>query len=76
MHLVSPECPSVNRLSPSGENLLVNKKTGKLAWEDNSVEDRILHGQWSPPTVGTIGGVGQGVLGPGGQGGGQGVGRR
>ena len=26
-------------------------------WEDNSVEDRILHGQWSTPTVGEIGGV-------------------
>jgi outer membrane protein assembly factor BamB len=28
-----------------------------LVWEDNSVEDRILHGQWSTPTVGDIGGV-------------------
>ena len=26
-------------------------------WEDNSVQDRILHGQWSTPSVGTIGGV-------------------
>ena len=26
-------------------------------WEDNSVEDRILHGQWSTPSVGEIGGV-------------------
>ena len=26
-------------------------------WEDNSVENRILHGQWSTPSVGTIGGV-------------------
>ncbi len=25
-------------------------------WEDNSVEDRILHGQWSTPAVGRIGG--------------------
>jgi outer membrane protein assembly factor BamB len=39
--------------------LAVNKKTGKLVWEDNSVEDRILHGQWSTPSVGTIGGVAQ-----------------
>ena len=35
----------------------MNKTSGKLVWEDNSVEDRILHGQWSPPSVGTIGGV-------------------
>ncbi len=28
-------------------------------WEDNSVGDRILHGQWSTPSVGKIGGVDQ-----------------
>ena len=28
-------------------------------WEDNSVQDRILHGQWSTPSVGKIGGVDQ-----------------
>ena len=27
--------------------IAINKKTGKLVWEDNSVGDRILHGQWS-----------------------------
>ena len=26
-------------------------------WQDNSVGDRILHGQWSSPAVGSIGGV-------------------
>ena len=30
-------------------------------WEDNSVGRNILHGQWSPPTVGKIGGVDQAV---------------
>ena len=40
----------VNIPSPRAPSLIaVNKATGKLAWEDNSVEDRILHGQWSPP---------------------------
>jgi outer membrane protein assembly factor BamB len=34
-------------------------------WEDNSVEDRILHGQWSTPAVGRIGGVLQVVSGQG-----------
>ncbi len=48
----------VNVPSPRAPSLIaVNKTSGKLAWEDNSVEDRILHGQWSPPSVGTIGGV-------------------
>jgi outer membrane protein assembly factor BamB len=48
----------VNIPSPRAPALIaVNKHEGKLVWEDNSVEDRILHGQWSPPAVGTIGGV-------------------
>jgi outer membrane protein assembly factor BamB len=48
VNIPSPKAPAI---------IAVNKKTGKLAWEDNSVFDRILHGQWSSPTVGTIGGV-------------------
>ena len=48
VNIPSPKAPAI---------IAVNKKTGKLVWEDNSVEDRILHGQWSSPTVGTIGGV-------------------
>jgi outer membrane protein assembly factor BamB len=56
----------VNVPSPKAPALIaVNKKTGKLVWEDNSVEDRILHGQWSSPTVGTIGGVVQVIHGQG-----------
>ena len=43
-----PNAPSV---------IAVNRRTGKLAWQDNSVGDRILHGQWSSPAVGSIGGV-------------------
>ena len=35
----------------------MSKTTGKLVWEDNSVGDRILHGQWSSPAVGKIGDV-------------------
>ena len=50
VHIPSPKAPAV---------IALNKTTGKLVWEDNSVEDRILHGQWSTPTVGTIGGVDQ-----------------
>jgi outer membrane protein assembly factor BamB len=48
VHIPSPRAPSI---------IAINKNTGKLVWEDNSVEDRILHGQWSTPAVGTIGGV-------------------
>ncbi len=48
VHIPSPQAPSI---------IALNKNTGKLVWEDNSVEDRILHGQWSTPAVGTIGGV-------------------
>jgi len=56
VNIPSPKAPAI---------IAVNKKTGKLAWEDNSVNDRILHGQWSSPTVGTIGGVVQVVHGQG-----------
>ena len=50
----------VNIPSPKAPSLIaINRLTGKLAWEDNSVGDRILHGQWSTPAVGDIGGVRQ-----------------
>jgi outer membrane protein assembly factor BamB len=48
VNIPSPKAPAI---------LAIDKTTGKLVWEDNSVEDRILHGQWSTPSVGTIGGV-------------------
>jgi outer membrane protein assembly factor BamB len=48
VNIPSPKAPAV---------IAVNKQTGKLVWEDNSVFDKILHGQWSSPSVGTIGGV-------------------
>jgi len=49
-HVPSPKAPAI---------IALDKKTGKLAWQDNSVEDRILHGQWSTPSAGRIGGVDQ-----------------
>jgi outer membrane protein assembly factor BamB len=48
VNIPSPRAPAI---------IAVNKKTGELVWEDNSVGERILHGQWSSPAVGTIGGV-------------------
>jgi outer membrane protein assembly factor BamB len=56
VNIPSPKAPAI---------IALNRTTGKLVWEDNSVEDRILHGQWSAPSVGTIGGVMQVVHGQG-----------
>ena len=56
VNIPSPKTPAI---------IAINKKTGKLVWEDNSVNDRILHGQWSSAAVGTIGGVMQAVIGQG-----------
>ena len=50
MHIPSPKAPSI---------IAIDKVTGELAWEDSSVHDKILHGQWSTPSVGKIGGVDQ-----------------
>jgi outer membrane protein assembly factor BamB len=48
VNIPSPRAPAI---------IALNKQSGKLIWEDNSVEDRILHGQWSTPSVGQIGGI-------------------
>ena len=56
VNIPSPKAPSI---------VAISKTTGKLVWEDNSVEDRILHGQWASPTVGKIGGVDQVIMGQG-----------
>ncbi|HVF90872.1 MAG TPA: PQQ-binding-like beta-propeller repeat protein [Blastocatellia bacterium] len=56
VNIPSPKAPSI---------IAVNKKTGKVVWEDNSVGERILHGQWASVTVGNIGGVDQVVHGQG-----------
>lgn len=56
VNIPSPRAPAV---------IALNKNTGELVWEDNSVEDRILHGQWSSAAVGELGGVVQVVMGQG-----------
>jgi outer membrane protein assembly factor BamB len=56
VNLPSPQCPAI---------IAVDKRTGELVWEDNSVEDRVLHGQWSSASVGDVGGVTQVVMGQG-----------
>jgi outer membrane protein assembly factor BamB len=56
----------VNVPSPRSPAIIaVDKTTGKLAWEDNSVGEKILHGQWSSPAVGRIGDTVQVVIGQG-----------
>jgi outer membrane protein assembly factor BamB len=48
VHIPSPKAPAI---------IAVSKKTHKLVWEDNSVGEKILHGQWASATVATIAGV-------------------
>lgn len=56
----------VNIPSPKAPSMIaVNKNTGKLVWEVNNVNDKILHGQWSSPAVAKIGDVVQVVVGEG-----------
>jgi len=56
VNIPSPKAPAI---------IAVNKKTGKLVWEDNSVGERILHGQWSSPSVGNVGDTVQVAVGQG-----------
>jgi outer membrane protein assembly factor BamB len=56
VNIPSPKAPAI---------IAINRKTGELIWEDASPGDRILHGQWSTPSIGTIGGVVQVVHGQG-----------
>ena len=46
VHVPSPRAPSI---------IAISKSTQKLLWEDNSVGEKILHGQWSAPAVAKIG---------------------
>ena len=56
----------VNVPSPKSPALIaVDKTTGKLAWEDKGVGEKILHGQWSSPAVARVGDVVQVVVGQG-----------
>ena len=50
VNVPSPKAPSI---------VAIDRTTGKLVWEDNSVCEKVLHGQWSTPAVGDLGGVRQ-----------------
>jgi outer membrane protein assembly factor BamB len=56
VNVPSPKAPAI---------IAVDKTTGELVWEDNSVGERILHGQWSSPAIGRIGDTVQVVIGQG-----------
>lgn len=56
VNIPSPKAPAI---------IALDRVTGELLWEDASPGDKILHGQWSTPSVGTIGGVQQVVHGQG-----------
>lgn len=49
----SPEAPSL---------VAVNRDNGELRWSDNSPKNNILNGQWTSPTVASIGGVNQVIM--------------
>lgn len=52
--------------NPDAPNIIaLDKNTGELAWQANSIVGRIYSGQWSSPAVGMIGGVAQVVIGEG-----------
>lgn len=56
VNIPSPKAPAI---------IALDRVTGELMWEDASPGDKILHGQWSTPTVGIIGGVQQVIHGQG-----------
>jgi outer membrane protein assembly factor BamB len=55
-NIPSPKAPSF---------LAMDRNTGKVLWKDNSPGENILHGQWSSPAAGKLGGVMQVIFGAG-----------
>jgi len=56
LNIPIPDAPDV---------IALRKDTGKLAWERNLTGGKILHGQWSSPAVGAMGGKVQLIVGAG-----------
>jgi outer membrane protein assembly factor BamB len=53
IRVAAPDAPSF---------LAMDKKTGELVWSDSSPGENILHGQWSSPAAGILGGEPQVVF--------------
>ncbi|MFO0260720.1 MAG: PQQ-binding-like beta-propeller repeat protein, partial [Planctomycetota bacterium] len=45
--------------------LCMDRRSGKVLWTDSSPGANVLHGQWSSPAYGTLGGVEQAIFGGG-----------
>jgi outer membrane protein assembly factor BamB len=58
INIPSPKAPSF---------IAVDRKTGKVRWQDNSPGEKIIHGQWSNPVYAVINGQPQ-IIFPGGDG--------
>jgi outer membrane protein assembly factor BamB len=58
INIPAPKAPSF---------IAVDKKTGKLIWQDNSPGEKIIHGQWSNPVYAVVNGKPE-VIFPGGDG--------
>jgi len=56
LNLPAPDAPSF---------ICLDKHTGELHWADGSPGENILHGQWSSPAAGELGGVPQVIFGAG-----------
>ncbi len=56
INLPAPDAPSF---------ICMDKNTGEVYWTDASPGTNILHGQWSSPAVGELGGVAQAIFGGG-----------
>ena len=56
INIPAPDAPSF---------IAMDKNTGKVLWTNKSPGINILHGQWSSPTAGVLGGVAQVIFGGG-----------
>ena len=54
-----------NKAHKSPAFLAMDKNNGKVLWSDNSPGANVLHGQWSSPAYGKLGGVDQVLFGGG-----------
>ncbi len=45
--------------------IAMSRETGKVLWTDNSPGPNVLHGQWSSPAYGVLGGQAQVIFGSG-----------
>jgi len=56
----------VNLPAPAAPSFIaVDKNSGKVLWTDNTPGENVLHGQWSSPAYGVLGGVAQVIFGAG-----------